>query len=153
MYLVIEDTQEIFDEWKGRQVSWCVPKIWLGFEYPIQHSLCVTGQVAACLFLAGISDSQWMESKAFLYSNNKISRKRELINCALLSLRSFRWHNGKESTCQCRSPWRRGFYPWVGKISWRGKWQLTPVFLPGECHGQRDRVGYSTWPLKELDVT
>ena len=28
--------------------------------------------------------------------------------------------------------------PWVGKISWRRKWQpVTPVFLPGESHGQR----------------
>ena len=24
-----------------------------------------------------------------------------------------------------------------------GGWQLTPVFLPGECHGQRSLVGYS----------
>ena len=23
------------------------------------------------------------------------------------------------------------FNPWVGKIPWRRKWQLTPVFLPG----------------------
>ena len=27
------------------------------------------------------------------------------------------------------------FYPWVGKIPWRRKWQPTPVFLPGEPHG------------------
>ena len=30
-----------------------------------------------------------------------------------------------------------GFDPWVGKIPWRRKWQLTPVFLPRESHGQR----------------
>ena len=36
---------------------------------------------------------------------------------------------GKESTCQCR---RCGFNPWVGKIPWRSKCQLTPVFLPGK---------------------
>ena len=30
---------------------------------------------------------------------------------------------------QCRTP---GFNPWVGKTSWRRKWQPTPVFLPGE---------------------
>ena len=30
---------------------------------------------------------------------------------------------------QCRRP---GFYPWVGKIPWRGAWQPIPVFLPGE---------------------
>ena len=34
--------------------------------------------------------------------------------------------------------WRRpGFDPWVRKILWRRKWQSTPVFLPGEFHGQR----------------
>ena len=36
----------------------------------------------------------------------------------------------KESTCQCRRHQIRGFIPWVGKIPWRRKWQLTPVFLP-----------------------
>jgi len=25
--------------------------------------------------------------------------------------------------------WRCGFYPWVGKIPWRRKWQPTPVIL------------------------
>ena len=33
--------------------------------------------------------------------------------------------------------------PWLGKIPWRRKWQPTPVFLPGESHGQRSLVGYS----------
>ena len=32
---------------------------------------------------------------------------------------------------------------WVGKIPWRRTWQPTPVFLPGESHGQRSLVGYS----------
>ena len=32
---------------------------------------------------------------------------------------------------------RWGFDPWVGKIPWRRAWQPTPVFLPGESHGQR----------------
>ena len=32
---------------------------------------------------------------------------------------------------------------WVGKIPWRRKWQPTPVFLPGESHGQRSLAGYS----------
>ena len=29
----------------------------------------------------------------------------------------------------------------------------TPVFLPGEFHGQRSLVGYSPWGPKESDVT
>ena len=36
------------------------------------------------------------------------------------------------------------FNPWVGKrLPWRRAWQPTPVFLPGESHGQRSLVGYS----------
>ena len=42
---------------------------------------------------------------------------------------------------------------WVGKIPWRMKWQPTPVFLPGESHGQRNLVGYSPQGCKELDTT
>ena len=33
--------------------------------------------------------------------------------------------------------------PWVGKIPCKRAWQSTPVFLPGESHGQRSLVGYS----------
>ena len=46
-----------------------------------------------------------------------------------------------------------GFNPWVGKIPWRKKWQHTPVFLPGESHGQRSLAGYSPWGFKESDMT
>ena len=31
--------------------------------------------------------------------------------------------------------------------------QPTPVFLPGEPHGQRSLVAYSPWGHKELDMT
>ena len=41
----------------------------------------------------------------------------------------------------------------VGKIPWRRKWQPTPVFLPGESHGQRSLVCYSPWGRKESDMT
>ena len=51
-------------------------------------------------------------------------------------------HN-KEPACQCRICKRRWFNPWVGKNPWRRKWQPTPVFLPGESHGQRSLAGYS----------
>ena len=34
---------------------------------------------------------------------------------------------------------------------WRGAWQPTPVFLPGEVHGQRGLLGYSPWGHKDLD--
>ena len=38
-------------------------------------------------------------------------------------------------------------------MPWRRAWQPTPVFLPGESHGQRSLVGYSPWSLKESDMT
>ena len=44
---------------------------------------------------------------------------------------------------RCPQHRRPGFNPWVGKIPWRRKWQPTPVFLPGESHGQRSLAGYS----------
>ena len=48
---------------------------------------------------------------------------------------------------------RIGFDPWVGTIPWRKEWQPTPVFLPGESHGQRSLAGYSPWGHKESDRT
>ena len=42
---------------------------------------------------------------------------------------------------------------WFGKIPWRRAWQPTPVFLPGEFHGQRSLAGYSPWSLKESHMT
>ena len=50
---------------------------------------------------------------------------------------------------QCRRP---GFDHWVRKISWRRECLPTPIFLPGEFHGQRSR-GYSPWGCKESDKT
>ena len=42
----------------------------------------------------------------------------------------------KISTCQCRKKRRLcKFNPWVGKLPWRRKWQLTPVCLPGKAYG------------------
>ena len=53
-----------------------------------------------------------------------------------------------QETCR-----RHGFDPWVGKIPWRRKQQLTPVFLPGESHGQRSLAGYCPWGRKEVDMS
>ena len=49
---------------------------------------------------------------------------------------------GKEPTCQCRRHKKCGFDPWTGKIPWRKAQEPTPVFLPGESHGQRSLMDY-----------
>ena len=51
---------------------------------------------------------------------------------------------------QCGRP---GFNPWVGQILWRRKLLPTPVFLPGESHGEMSLAGYSPQGRKELDTT
>ena len=64
-----------------------------------------------------------------------------------------RWLRGKESACQYGRCKKGRFNPWVEKIPWRRKWQPTPVFLPGQSHGQRCLVGCTTWSHKELETT
>ena len=61
--------------------------------------------------------------------------------------------SGKEPACRYRRQKRCAFYAWIMTILRRRKWQITPVFLPGESHGQRSLVGYSPWGHKELDTT
>ena len=47
---------------------------------------------------------------------------------------------------QCGVP---GFHSWVEKTPWRREWLPTPVFLPGEFHGQ----GSLAWGPKKSDMT
>ena len=35
-----------------------------------------------------------------------------------------------------------GSIPGLERFPWRRAWQPTPVFLPGESHGQRSLAGY-----------
>ena len=54
--------------------------------------------------------------------------------------------DGKEFICNA------GDDHWVRKITWRRKWQPTPVFLLGKSYGQWSLVGYSPWDRKR-DMT
>ena len=40
----------------------------------------------------------------------------------------------------------------LGKSPGRN-WQPTPVFLPGESHGQRSLVDYNPWGHRKSDMT
>ena len=53
---------------------------------------------------------------------------------------------GKESACNAGD---LGSIPGSGRFPLRRDWLPTPVFLPGEFHGQRSLVGYSPWGHKE----
>ena len=71
----------------------------------------------------------------------------------MLQLGFLRGSVGKESTCNAGDASRHRFDPQVRKISWRRKWQPTPIFLPGESHGQRILVDYGLLGHKESDMT
>ena len=57
--------------------------------------------------------------------------------------------DGEEFACNAGDP---GLIPGVGKIFWREEWKLTPVFVPGESHGQWSLAGYSPWCRKESNT-
>ena len=56
----------------------------------------------------------------------------------------------KESACNAGD---LGSIPGLGKSPGEGEQVLTPVFWPGEAHGQRRLAGCSPWGHKELDRT
>ena len=46
-----------------------------------------------------------------------------------------------------------GSIPGLGRYPGEGKWQPTPVFLPGKWHGWRSPAGYSHWVCRESYTT
>ena len=57
--------------------------------------------------------------------------------------------DGKESACNAREP---GSIPgWEDPLE--KEWLPTPVFLPGESHGQNSLMGYNPWGHQESDMT
>ena len=57
--------------------------------------------------------------------------------------------DGKKSACNSGD---LGSIPGLGISLGKKKWQPTPVFLPGEFHGQRSLAGESPWVYKEPDT-
>ena len=45
-----------------------------------------------------------------------------------------------------------GSVPGSGRSIGKGHGRPTPVFLPGESHGQRSLAGYSPWGHREVDT-
>ena len=142
---------------------------------PISSCLCPSLEVSLLPVLQGNTHrhkSNNSQCLLYLPKGNRPHPHHCLALCSILRIAWFRlwpiklptagcnpqiWHflgaSGKEPTCQCRRHKRFGFDPWVGKIPCRKKWQHTPVFLPGESHGQRKPGGYSPKGRKESKTT
>ena len=84
----------------------------------------------------------------FLFHWVKISHGHSLRDPPRINLENRLGHNTAKACYISLNPWlswwrlclqcgRPEFSSWVRKIPWRRKWPPTPVFLPGESHGQR----------------
>ena len=58
--------------------------------------------------------------------------------------------DGKEPAYTARD---LGQIPGSERSPWRRAWQIIPVFLPGESHGQGSLVSNSPWGCKESGTT
>ena len=132
----------------------------------------VKDEKAWCAAVHGVAKSQtrlsdWtttnhLHTSYFLFVPLKKKKKKKKLNLSLeaslltastMSLIDLIYSNymvfpgdtsGKEPTYRCRSKRlkRRGFNPWVRRISWSRKWKPTPVSLLGKFHGQSSLTGY-----------
>ena len=98
-----------------------------------EHNMCVWEE---SIFI----DFRWHN-----WERLEMEKKVSVCVCACMYLHICRiGTSGKEPACQCRRYKRHEFDPWVGKTPRRRTWQPTSIFLPGESHGQRSLVGYSS---------
>ena len=56
--------------------------------------------------------------------------------------------SGYQFACLCHKPKSCRCDPLAVKNPWRRAQQLTPVFLPGEFHGQKSLTGYSPYGFR-----
>ena len=117
--------------------------------------IMASGPITSCQIKGGkveaVADFTFLGSKITADSERSHEIKRGLHPTAARPVFGLPWwFKWLRVHLQCRRP---RFSPWVGKITWRREWLPTPVFLPGEVHGQRSLAGYRLWGCKELDMT
>ena len=92
---------------------------------------------------------EWLGTSCDLFEFSMHIYKMKKLNSVFCIPGAFLVAQMVKNLLQCRRP---RFDPWVGKI-WRSEWLPTPIFLPGEFHGQRSLEGYSPWGFRESDMT
>ena len=113
----------------------------LGWEDPLEKEMATHSSILAWRI-------PWTEEPGGLQSTG-VAKSRTRLSDFTFTF-NFWWLSGKESACQFWRHRRRVFDPWVGKIPWKRKWKPTPVFLPGESHGQRSLAGYNPRGLQRV---
>ena len=75
------------------------------------------------------------------------------LNRLIILFKSLGFSGGSDVKEFAYSAGDMGLTSGSGRFPWRRKWQPTPVFLPGEFHGQRSLMSYSPWSCIESDMT
>ena len=102
--------------------------------------LCWAGWGGHLSFAAPVNSGQW---------ESLLQAQLSILNSWSVDPVTLLWESAREMHQELACQWRRlRFDPWVQKIPWRRKWLPTPVFLPGEFHGQRSLEVYSPWSPK-----
>ena len=70
-------------------------------------------------------------------------------NCLFKYMSTMPTGQGFPGSSEGKESGRHGFDSWVRKIPWRRAWRPTPVFLPGESHGQSS-LGYKSMGSQRL---
>ena len=83
-------------------------------EFRTYIHLCVKSYIYIKYIFVSMCICLWASQVALVVKNLSAKKKKK-----------------KELICQCRMHQRCRVDPWVGKITWRRKWQPTSVFLPG----------------------
>ena len=142
----------------------------LGWEDPLEEGRATHSSILAWKIpmdgglqkatVHGVEKDQKVQLRQFsMHTWRRVQQRTEMV-------RQHHWLNGHEfgQALKDRLPWwlrwqhvclqcrRPRSDPWVGKIFWRRKWQLTPVLLPGKFHGQRSLVGYNPRDCKESNT-
>ena len=125
----------------------------LNFLYPWRGSVANQLVIPLCflrgiLLISGFTNISMSYTEQFHCGKERMGWFLEtaFVFCVTTGIREGLPGGTVETACQCRRHRRLGFNPWVGKIPWRRKRPPTPVFLPGESHGQRSlKLQFIRW--------
>ena len=101
--------------------------------------------------ISEVSFGKWSDPNQMFSIGNNVSVKHFINSRVRAGISTAFWQFRWQRTClECRKP---GIDTLIGKIPWRRIWLPTPLFLPGDFHGQMSLAGYSPWRCKESDTT
>ena len=115
----------------------------LGKEYVKEYVKVVYRHPAYLTYMQSTSCEMqgWMKHKleSRLLGDKQISLINLTVHSTYMELPLWLSYKASRICLQCE---RSGFNHWLGMTPWRREWLPTPVFLPGEFHGQRSLVSY-----------